>query len=225
MNGKIISMSWAKIAMVSCFIACLCDFFSASVFARYYPGYNPVAQPTSVLGAAGSPIARLVSLSWIFFGLLFLLYAAGYGLSNYRNLPAHKIAAWLIAIYGFGEEIGSGVLPGNHVNGHITTIGWFHDMVGGIGMAALMILPLVLLKKFTRSDFPLMHRFCKTITVIGFIIFVGFTVSHLSAITDHRFALWHGLWQRLWTVNYYVFLMVIAIQLVIEVRKFKKQSG
>ena len=224
MNGKIISMSWAKVALVSCFVACIGDFFSAAVFARYYPGYNPIAQPLSALGSAGSPIARFVSLSWIFFGMLFLLYAAGYGLSNYSNLPAQKIAAWLIAIYGLGEEIGSGVLPGNHLNGHITTLGWFHDMVGGIGMVALMVLPLVLLKKFTRSEFPLMHRFCKIIAVIGFIIFVGFTVSHIFAITDHRIALWHGLWQRLWIVNYYVFLMVIAMQLVSDVRKFKKQS-
>jgi hypothetical protein len=209
--------------MLSCFLACLCDIFSIPVFTRFYPGYNPVAQPISVLGAAGSPIARFVSWCWIFIGVLFLLFAVGYGLSNYRKLTAHRFAAWLIGIYGLGEEIGSGVFPGNHLAGHLTAIGWIHNMVGGIGMAALMVLPPVLMRKFTRSEFPVLHRFCLIITIIGLFIFVGFTISHISAFTGRRFALWHGLWQRLWVVNYYVFLMVIAVHLLTEARKVKRQ--
>ena len=40
-----------------------------NIFSRYYPGFNPVVQPTSALGALGSPVAhaglRLVDLRWI----------------------------------------------------------------------------------------------------------------------------------------------------------------
>jgi hypothetical protein len=219
MSRKMINRTWANTAMVSCFLACLCDLFSVPVFARFYPGYDPISQPISILGASGSPIARFVSWCWIFIGILFLLFAVGYGLSNPRKLTSHKIAAWLIAIYGLGEEIGSGVFPGNHLAGSLTVTGWTHNILGGAGMAALMILPPVLMKKFTKSGYPIFYRFCQIITVLGLVIFLGFTISHIASFTGHRFALKHGLWQRLWVINYYVFLMAIAGQLVIEDRK------
>ncbi len=224
MNLKISNLLWAKIAFVSCFVACIADYFSVPVFASFYPSYDPVSQPSSVLGAAGSPIARFVSVSWIVIGLVFVLFALGYGLSNLKNLKAHKIAAWLIGIYGIGEEMGSGILPGNHINGHITTMGWFHDAVGGIGMAALMILPLVLMKKFTKSAYPFMHRLCLLINITGFIIFLGFSYSHIARFSGHRIAMWHGLFQRLWDLNYYLFLMAIATQLLVENRKLQRNN-
>jgi hypothetical protein len=224
MSRKIKKWTWANVALMSCIVACICDMFSVPVFARFYPEYNPVSQPISVLGAAGSPIARFVSWWWIFIGLLFLLFALAYALSNHLKQPAQNLAAWLIGIYATGEQIGSGLFPGNHLAGHLTAIGWVHNMLGGAGMAALMVLPLVLLKKFTLPEFPLLHRFCIIITAVGVIIFLGFTISHISVFTGHRFAQWHGLWQRLWVANYYVFLMVIAAQLVLEKRRLKSIS-
>jgi hypothetical protein len=224
MNGRIIRWSWAKIAMVSCCIACLLDMATISIFARFYPGYNSIVQPVSVLGAAGSPIARIVSLWWVFIGLLFLLFAFGYGVSNHTKPSTHNLAAWLIGIYAVGDEIGSGVFPGDHLAGYLTATGWIHNIVGGIGMAALMVLPPVLMKKFTLSAFPILHSFCIIITAIGSIIFLGFTVSHISVFKGHWFASSHGLWQSLWIINYYVFLMVIAVQLVIEDRKLKSAT-
>jgi hypothetical protein len=210
------SASWSYVALITCLIASVCDLAALAVFAHFYPAYDPYSQPISGLGASGSPIARLVSLWWIFLGLIFLTFAFAYQMSNCANNRAQHITSWLIATYAVGEEIGSGVFPGNHLAGHLTAMGIIHNITGGIGIVALVAIPFVLMNLYTRSDHPAFNRFLLVISLTGMFFFLLFSISRLNLPELQWLRSWHGLWQRLFVANYYIMLAAIAVKQVPE---------
>jgi hypothetical protein len=117
------------------------------------------------------------------------------------------------------EEIGSGVFPGNHLDSHLTTVGWVHNILGGIGVAALVMVPFVLLRPESDSITKLFRRFMITISITGITLFLLFSVSRMTIPAVAFLRSWHGLWQRLFVANYYVVLVVIALlQVMAEAR-------
>lgn len=209
-------ITWCYLAPVACFIACIGDLVALVVFDHIYPGYDSHIQPISALGAAGSPIAGLVSCWWIGIGTVFLLFAIAYGKCNSEYEPEHRITAWMIGIYAVGEEIGSGLFPGNHLAGHLTPIGIVHNVIGGIGVVALVAAPFVLMKKYSRKNNFLFNRFLLFISLFGILEFLLFSVSRLTWPQLHGLRMWHGWWQRIFVANYYIFLAGIAIKLLLE---------
>jgi hypothetical membrane protein len=202
---------WGRMVPVLCIIACLSDFVSLIFFAHLYPGYDPMKQPISALGASQSPIAGLVSAWWILTGLVFLMLAFTYWKSGDPKSRINKITSWLIAIYAICEEAGSGVFPGNHLNHHLTTIGMVHNIVGGFGLIALAAIPYVLMKDHKINEHPFLHRFAKTVAWSGILFFLLFSITRFETLQIRWLSQWHGLWQRLFIANYYLFLIVISI--------------
>jgi hypothetical protein len=207
---------WSYAALIACLVATVCDLASLAVFARFYPAYNPRLEPISALGASGSPIARFVSGWWVFLGMVFLLFSFAYGKSNFLHHPAQKISAWLIGVYAIGEEIGSGLFPGNHLAGHLTVTGIVHNVIGGIGVIALVAIPFVLMKKYTRTGHAAFNWFLLIISMTGILFFLLFSISRPALPEMHVFRSWHGLWQRFFIANYYIMLAVIAVKQVQE---------
>jgi hypothetical protein len=211
--------TWSLIALMACLIACLADMISLFIFARHFPAYNPNTQPISGLGASGSPVAGFVSGFWIFLGFVFLLFAYAYHKGNYSNLREIRITSWLIAIYALGEQVGSGLFPGNHLDRHLTTIGIIHNIIGGIGVMALMAIPFVLSRRYDPKSYPIFNSFLWIISFSGIILFVLFSVSRLNSQRVQWLRSWHGLWQRLFIANYYILLITTAFKLFLENRK------
>jgi hypothetical protein len=207
------SLTWSKIAMLSCIIACLGDMVLVKVFSRYYPEFNPVVQPTSALGAMGSPVAHLISAWWIIAGFIFLLFAIAYYHSEETQTRTHRLTSWLFALYAVGEEMGSGIFPGNRILGHLTTIGIIHNVIGGIGTAALLISPFFFLKKYREKENYLMRRYLLFVCISGILIFVAFAISHFNWPGMKWLYLRHGLIQRIFITDYYLFMIVIATKL------------
>jgi hypothetical protein len=206
-------LTWSKIATVTCLIACLGDMILVNIFSRYYPGFNPVVQPTSVLGALGSPVAHVVSAWWIIVGFIFLFFAIAYYHSEEVQTRAHHLTSWLFALYAVGEEMGSGIFPGNRILGHLTTIGILHNVIGGIGTGALLISPFVLLKKYRKKEDYLLSRYLLFVCISGILIFVLFAISHFSWPGMKWLYLRHGLIQRIFLTDYYLFMIVITLKL------------
>ena len=207
---------WSYAALITCLVATVGDLASLAVFARFYPAYSPRLEPISALGASGSPIALFVSGWWVLMGLVFLLFAYTYGKSNFLQHPAQKISAWLIGVYAIGEEVGSGLFPGNHLAGHLTLSGIIHNVIGGIGVIAIVAIPFVLMKKYTRAGDAAFNRFLLIISVSGIIFFILFSISRLALPEIHALRFWHGLWQRFFIANYYIMLVAIALKQVLE---------
>jgi hypothetical protein len=205
--------TWSKIAVVTCLIACLGDMLLVNIFSRYYPGFNPVMQPTSALGALGSPVAHLVSAWWIIAGFIFLFFAFAFFQSEEIQTKAHHLTSWLFGLYAVGEEMGSGIFPGNRILGHLTTIGILHNVIGGIGTGALLISPFVLLKKYRKNEDYLLSRYLLFVCISGLLIFIAFTISHFNWPGMKWLYLRHGLIQRIFITDYYLFMIVMALKL------------
>jgi hypothetical protein len=209
---------WSRIALVACLTAVICDLVSLGVFARFYPAYNSRFRPISGLGASDSPVAHIVSGWWIFMGLIFLLFSYAYGRSNFDHHPAKKVTAWLIGVYALGEEAGSGLFPGNHIAGHLTTSGIIHNVIGGIGVIAIMAIPFVLMKKYNRINNAALYWFLLLVSLTGIIFFLLFSLSRFTLPGINGVWLWHGFWQRLFVANYYFMLIAVAAKQVMESR-------
>jgi hypothetical protein len=204
---------WPGIAMLTCIAACLGDIISVNIFSRYYPAFNAVAQPISALGAKGSPVARLVSAWWILAGIVFLLFALAWYKSEGIPAREHRLTSWLFALYAAGEEMGSGIFPGNRIMGHLTATGIVHNITGGIGTAALLISPFVLLKKYNRKKSYLINLYLLFVCISGILIFIVFLVSHFKRPGMQWLYMRHGLIQRIFITDYYLYLIVMAFRL------------
>ena len=193
------------------------------VFGAFYPGYNHLRQPMSVLGGPGSPVARPVSVWWVFIGVLFILFAAGYRRVYLSTGRPYGIVPWLITMYGAGEGIGSGLFPVSRAGGHLTPIGIAHDALGVLGVLAVMTLPFILLRAFPREQNPGMRYFTLAVAASGIITVLLFNFSKVIPEKDTVFS-YQGFWQRAFVFIYYVYLMVIAYRMLQINRKKNKTS-
>ncbi len=195
--------------------ACLGDIIMTYVLGTWYPGYNPLSQPMSDLGDGISPVVRLASNWWIILGLLFVVFGYGFyrAFSNQGKLA--RRAAWMIAIYGMGEGMGSGLVPGTPGNNFLTLNSIAHNIVSGFGVIAVMLLPFVIMKLYDARHSPYLYWYSWFTTVTGFFFFALFAVS---VFYQHGWLSYTGLWQRLWVLMYYLFLMWLAV-LMLKRRK------
>jgi hypothetical protein len=212
------------VSLTACLFACTGDLTGMFVFARLYPAYNQILQPISALGANGSPVARLVSWWWILIGFVFMLFAYAYGKSNFIGHPAQKITSWLIGVYAAGEEIGSGIFPGNHNAGHLTTSGIMHNVTGGLGVLALFLIPFILMSKYSLTVHVFFNRILWIMSIVGIFFFSLFSLSRFTFQQMHWFQLYHGLWQRLFVAVYYFLLVMIAVKSFMENRLYYYRS-
>lgn len=202
------------IASICCILACVGDFTFAFWLGSYFPGYSHLRETMSVLGESASPVASIISTWWVVMGFLFVLFGIGFRLAfSGKDRPA-VIASWMMIVYGLGEGLGSGLFPANRVDSHLTFSYYVHNTIGGVGLLALIALPLVLLPVFERKHFRAMFRFSWFVAVAGILLFMMFTFSKLLHPSEGLFSL-KGLWQRLYLVDYYIYLIVIAVMMMV----------
>jgi hypothetical protein len=212
-QNEIISNRIVKISSVACIVACISDFVVLFLLGSYYPGYSQLKNTMSSLGASISPVSDLISIWWIFIGLLFIFFGVGV---NYAFKASGKTAihaAFLIILYGVGEGIGSGAFKANYIGDTLTTSAIIHDALGGIGEMAILILPLFMRKIIPRKELPWFSTFSMLTFFIGiyllFMFVLKFSISY------------HGLWQRLLMLNSYIYLTIIAILMYKKPGKFR----
>ena len=187
---------------------CVGDFLVLFVFGNYYPGYRQAFNTMSSLGATISPVSTIVSSLWILLGICLVFF--GYSLRKaFRPETIYvKVASWLIIIYGLGEFVGSGLFKADHIGNTVTNFAVVHGILGTIGIAAIMVLPLLMKKIIPRSTNPGFHTFSWIVLVAGIVIMVLFNFRFFHP-EDNILNKLEGLWQRLFALDYYVYLFVI----------------
>jgi hypothetical protein len=148
------SVKYISVSAAACITASIGEFIALFVFGAYFPGYNHLKDTMSKLGASVSPVADEVSLWWIIMGLLFIFFGTGFRKAFSEKGLYARAASWLIILYGFGEGIGSGAFKANRIPDGLTFSLIIHDILGGIGVAAILLLPLVMQKVITRNEMP-----------------------------------------------------------------------
>jgi hypothetical protein len=184
----------------------------------YYPGYSQLKSTMSSLGASISPVSDTMSAWWIIVGVLFIFFGVGVKLAFNEKGKYIKIASWLIILYGLGEGIGSGAFKADHIGNSLTTSAMIHDILGGIGVAAILILPLIMKTILSKTEFPYFHTMSTIVFYIGILMLLLFSFR-LSDNKSNVLNIYQGLWQRLMMLNNYIYLTTIAIIL------FKKVSS
>ena len=189
---------------------CFGDFLVLFVFGYYYPGYSQEFNTMSSLGATISPVSNIVSSLWILLGILFIFFGYGLGKAFRPETNYVKVASWLIIIYGLGEFVGSGLFKADHIGNTVTDSAIVHGILGTIGIATLMILPLVMQKIIPRSTNPGFLKLSWIVLIAGIVLMVLFNFRFFHP-EDNILNKLEGLWQRLFALDYYIYLLVIII--------------
>lgn len=204
------SSQYIVASAVACILVCIGEFVTLFVFGAFYPGYNHLKDTMSLLGASVSPVSDEISLWWVIAGLLLIFFGTGFRKAFSEKGLYAKGASWLIMLYGFGEGISSGAFKANHIANGLTISGIIHDILGGIGVLAILLLPLIMQKVINKNEMPVFYRMSKIIFITGIITVLLFLFRYLPN-ENNFFTVYKGLWQRLFMLNTYTYLTTIAI--------------
>jgi hypothetical protein len=213
MGGKRILIYTGAVAGIT---GCVADIISFFVFASKYPGYNQVSEALSNLGSSISPVSHQISVWWIAFGIMIIVFALGFGIAYSHGGKFVKLAAWCIFFYGLGEGIGSGLFKFDLVNNVKTFSYSLHEVFGTIGVFGILALPFIILKTDIFGKNQRFRKFTRVILITGTLFFVLFSIRYINInnpMTDliNKFT---GLWQRMFLSVYYVYLVAISIRMI-----------
>ncbi len=206
------------IGAAACFAGCTGDFLILFILGPLYPGYSQLADTMSLLGATASPVSDIISFWWIILGVLMVLFAVGF---RAAFLPGNKyltIAFWLLILYGAGEGISSGLFKADRVNGSYTVSFIVHDILGGAGVFAILILPLIVQKMNQFSASRSFKKFSQIVVILGILFLLLFSFRFFGSSNDivNELTKYKGLWQRLLILDFYIYFVVIAVRMVKE---------
>ncbi len=158
---------WMFLIYILCLATCIGDVVITSILAGRYPGYSHVTDTISALGATASPVGNLMSAWWIVIGFVFIIFAIGFNVIYREKGRTAKIASMLFAVYGLGEGFGSGLFKADRIGDSLTVSGKIHDILGGFGVLAMIILPLIIRSLFTKKDHYSFYVFSTAVFYIG----------------------------------------------------------
>jgi len=208
------------VSAIVCIAVCIGEFVALFVLGSFYPGFNHLKDTMSSLGASNSPVSNEISTWWVIMGLLFIFFATGLRKAFSEKGLYSKIASWLIILYGFGEGIGSGAFKADHIANSLKTSAVIHDTLGGLGVIAVLILPLIMQKVITKNEMPVFYRLSKIVFIAG-IVTVGLFLFRYSSDENNFFTLYKGLWQRLFMLNTYLYFSSIAFIMIKQYKNAK----
>jgi hypothetical protein len=194
---------------LACLAACVGDFLFTFLLGSRYPGYNQITDVMSLLGTSGSPVSHIISLWWIILGFLIIIFAIGFRFAFSPPGINLKISFWLLVIYGVGEGIGSGLFKANGGENSMTSSYIIHDIFGGAGVLAILILPLAVARILPFSLSLFFRRFSWFVLICGTLLLILFTFRFTGSVSTFP-AKYTGLWQRLFVFDFYIYLLVIA---------------
>lgn len=199
----------------ACFAGCAGDFLSLFILGPEYPGYNQLFDTMSALGASASPVSNIISAWWVILGILMIIFAIGFRSAYAPGDKYVKTVFWLLILYGLGEGLGSGLFKADRIAGSYTTSFIVHDILGGAGVAALLILPLIVRKIKQSFSSPGFIRFSNITFILGTLFLILFSFRFFGD-AENIIAKYRGLWQRLFVLVYYIYMIVISIRMVSE---------
>ena len=200
---------WIWAAIAACWLFFLLETGTDIWFGSQFPGYDWKKESLSYMGQAGSPIEGWVTAWGVGFSLLLLLFSVGF----YKTFKQHQwvsVATAMIVVYGLGEGIGSGLFPINPPGTPMTADGFLHNLFSGIGDAAIVLLPLVLMGVFPKKTYAAFRKYLWSVVGIGLLMASFFLIAKYFA-PDNFILHFKGVWQRLYILNYHSMLVFLSL--------------
>ena len=204
---------YIPVSALLCIFACIGEFVVMFVFGASYPGYNHLYDTMSALGASVSPVSVEVSFWWVIMGVFMILFGIGFQEAFREKGRIATLASWLIILYGLGEGIGSGLFRADHTLSGLTISAIIHDILGGIGVASILLLPFIMQKVIPKIEKPAFFRMSQIFFITGLFTKLLFLFRY-SSDENNFLSLYKGLWQRLFMLNTYIYLTTIAILMI-----------
>jgi hypothetical protein len=85
-----------------------------------------------------------------------------------------------------------------------------HNVLGGIGVAAILFLPLFMKKVISKTELPWFHSLSDVVFFTGIIMLLMFSFRFTND-KENFLNTYTGLWQRLMMLNNYIYLTSIAL--------------
>ena len=189
-------------------IILLADNLLPLLLARFYRKYRHKEMSLSVLGSRQSPVKWIYNLWCILSGVVFCIVP--YVLYQDNDSGLATIIWVLLAIYGIGCEIISGVCPLNENRQDEDIITKIHGGASAIGFITLLFVPLFLaIMQFQKTNIVL-GAISLVCFVAAFVFFCFFIMGEKEKFANTVLK-YGGLWQRLVLVSCYVPLAVWCI--------------
>ena len=168
------------------------------LLAHFYPNYKHKEMALSVLGSRQSPVKWIYNVWCIISGIVFCI--APYELYK-ENSCGLMIAIWvLLAIYGIGCEIISGLCPLNESRHDEDVITKIHGGTSAIGFMTLLVVPLLFAILQFQSTNTIMGAISLVNFIIAFVFFCFFIMGEKEKFAN-TILRYGGLWQRLVLVS------------------------
>ena len=189
-------------------IILLVDYLLPLILAHFYPKYKHKEMALSVLGSRQSPVKWIYNIWCIVSGIVFCI--SPYALYRKNNCGL-AITIWiLLAIYGIGCEIISGLCPLNESRQDEDIITKIHGGTSAIGFMALLVVPLLLaIMQFQASN--IIVGVISLVSFIAAFVFFCFFIMGEKAKFANTVLKYGGLWQRLVLLNCYIPLFALCI--------------
>ncbi len=209
-----------RISAVIGVLACLGNVYMIYLLGSWCPGYRPFLQAMSDLGHQGSPVARIVSTGWVIMGLMFIIFGYGFYRALFYEDKMARQAGWMLALYGIGEGLGSGLIPGAPGKIFQTPASIFHTLVSGVGVSAAILLPIVIIRMFNARK-PALYWYSWFTTITGGLFFILFSISNFYC-PEGKWISYLGLWQRLFVLMYYLFFIYLAMLMLASQKPIRR---
>lgn len=176
----------------------LSDFLMPYILAFFYPELNPVRSVISLYGEVKSPV-RQVFLIWsVLTGLFYLLSLSGiYAQIKETSTSYAKLVTLLIAAYGLGEGILSGVFSLDKQLPTWDFSAWMHNLGSAVGFASFMFLPYVLYRYYGYKKDSKNERLYFWLMLMNFLLIGFYFVSRMITILHFLPFQADGFFQRL----------------------------
>lgn len=181
------------------------------LLARFYPAYRHREMALSVLGCRQSPVKRIYNGWCILSGLVFMAAPAVICQTCGGVL---SIAIWiLLAVYGIGCEIVSGLCPLNEDRNETDRLTALHGGGSAIGFISLLAVPLLAAILHFRTGQMTLGTVSLISFAAAFVFFCFFIMGEKEkfAATVLRYG---GLWQRAVLTACYIPLFAWCMQLM-----------
>ena len=171
------------------------------LLAHFYPNYKQKEMALSVLGSRQSTVKWIYNVWCILSGVVFCI--APHALYQ-ENIGGLAIAIWiLLAIYGIGCEIISGLCPLNESRQDDDIITKIHGGASAIGFMMLLVVPLLMAILQCQSSQMLLGTVSIVCFVFAFMFFCFFIMGEKEKFANTALR-YGGLWQRLVLLNCYI---------------------
>lgn len=210
------------IGLIACWLVCVGDFAVSTLLGMHLQGYHLLTQTESFLGRKGISTAPYMAIWGIVFSILFVLFARAWYDFFPRKTALVRLSTAILVLYGLGEGVGSGLLHFNQINGHTTLSGTLHQMVSIPADIGLFLFPGMAMILFAKNKLPNIRFASWMVIIIGFLINIIFLLGRYAPVSGKIFS-WLGLWQRLFLLDYYFYLVFITCKMWHIYNHYKKE--